>query len=110
MTLLFGMLSLNPAFSLSLSSASGGSLVLLHFLPMSGIICISEIIGISPSNLGSSLSEYESSGIPCKFSLFIGNCGTQSRTGRRDVTGRAWGTPASHVQDWTAPESPGIAY
>ena len=54
MTLLFGMLSLNPAFSLSLSSASRGSLVLLHFLPMSGIICISEIIGISPSDLDSS--------------------------------------------------------
>ena len=38
-----------------LSLSSRGSLVLLYFLPLGGIICISEVIDISPSNLDSSL-------------------------------------------------------
>ena len=47
------MLSFKPAFSLSLSSR--GSLVPLCFLPQDGVICVYEIIDISPCNLDSSL-------------------------------------------------------
>ena len=52
MTLGFWMLSFKPAFSPS----SRGSLVPLHFLPFRVIIiCTSEVVDISPSNLDSKL-------------------------------------------------------
>ena len=46
--------ALTQLFHCPLSLSSRGSLV-LHFLPKSGIICISEVTDISPSNLDSSL-------------------------------------------------------
>ena len=55
MILVFLMLSFKPAFSLFLSLSSRVSLVPIHFLPKGGIICVCEIIDISPSNLDSSL-------------------------------------------------------
>ena len=42
-------------FHSPLSHSSKDSLVPLHFLPYGGVICLSEIIGISPGNLDSSL-------------------------------------------------------
>ena len=55
MTFVFWMLSFKPTFSLSSSLSSKGSLV-LHLLPFKGgVICISEVIDISPGNLDSSL-------------------------------------------------------
>ena len=48
------MLSFKQTFSAPLSRSSGGSLV-LHFLPLGGVICISEVVGISPGSLDSSL-------------------------------------------------------
>ena len=53
MILVFWMLSLSQLFHSPLSSR--GSLVPLCFLPKGGVICISEVIDISPSNLDSSL-------------------------------------------------------
>ena len=55
MILVFWMLSFKPSFHSPLSPSSRGSLVPLHFLPLDGIIFISEIIDISPGNLDSSL-------------------------------------------------------
>ena len=46
---------LSQSFHSPLSPSSRGSLVPLHFLPLDGIIFISEIIDISPGNLDSSL-------------------------------------------------------
>ena len=46
---------LSQIFHSPLSLSSRGSLVLLHFLPQGGVICISKVIDISPSNLDSSL-------------------------------------------------------
>ena len=48
------MLSFRAAFHSSLLSSSEGSLV-LHFLPLGGITCISDFVDISPINLDSSL-------------------------------------------------------
>ena len=42
-------------FHFLLSLSSRGSTILLHFLHKGGVICISEVIDISPSNLDSSL-------------------------------------------------------
>ena len=50
----FLMLSFKPAFSLSFSPLSRGSLVPLHFLLLEWYICMSEVVDISPSNLDSS--------------------------------------------------------
>ena len=47
--------ALSQLFHFPLSLSSRGSLVLLHFLLKDGVICISEVIDISPSNLDSSL-------------------------------------------------------
>ena len=59
MIFVFWMLSFNIFtfyhFYSPLSLSSGGSLVLLCFLHKGGVICISEVIDISPSNLDSSL-------------------------------------------------------
>ena len=55
MIFVFGMLSFKPIFHSSLSLSSRSFLVLLHFLPISGVICISEVIDISPGSLDSSL-------------------------------------------------------
>ena len=59
MIFIFWMLSFNIFtfyhFYSPLSLSSGGSLVLLCFLHKGGVICISEVIDISPSNLDSSL-------------------------------------------------------
>ena len=46
---------LSQLFHSLLSLSSGGSLVLLIFLPKGSVIYISEVINISPSNLDSSL-------------------------------------------------------
>ena len=54
--LVFWMLSLKPAFSLTLSLSSRGSSVSLPFCHQGSVICISEVTGISPGNLDSSLS------------------------------------------------------
>ena len=55
MILVFWMLSFKPAFSLSWTS-SRGSLAPLCILPYKrGVICIAEVIDISPSTLDSSL-------------------------------------------------------
>ena len=54
MIFVFLMLNFKPGFSLS-SLSSTGSLVVLHFCHKGGVICIPEIIDISPSNLDSSL-------------------------------------------------------
>ena len=51
MTLVFLMLSSKPAFHSPLSLSSRGSLFPLHFLPLGCVICISEVIDISPINL-----------------------------------------------------------
>ena len=42
-------------FHSPLSLSSRGSLVLLYLFPLGGVICLSEVIDISPSNLDSSL-------------------------------------------------------
>ena len=55
MILVFWMLNFKPVFHSPLSLSSRGPLVLLHFLPECSVICISEVIDISPSNLDSSL-------------------------------------------------------
>ena len=55
MIFVFWMLSVKPAFLFSFSPLARCSLVPLHFLPLSGIICISRFVDISPSNLDSSL-------------------------------------------------------
>ena len=47
--------ALSQLFYSPLSPSSKGSLVPLHFCHLSDIICISEVIDISPSNLDSSL-------------------------------------------------------
>ena len=49
------MLNFKPAFYSPLSPSSRGSLVPLYYLPLECIICISEVVDISPSNLDSSL-------------------------------------------------------
>ena len=46
---------LKPTFHSPLSLSSRGSLVPLHFCHKGGIICISEVIDISPGNLDSTL-------------------------------------------------------
>ena len=46
---------LNQTFHSPHSPSSRSSLVPLHFLPLGGIICISEVVDISPGNLDSSL-------------------------------------------------------
>ena len=55
MTLVCLMLNFKPAFYSPLSPSSRGSLVPLYYLPLECIICISEVVDISPSNLDSSL-------------------------------------------------------
>ena len=55
MILVFLILNFKPAFHSSLSLSSRGSFVLLHFLLEGGVICISEVIDISPGNPDSSL-------------------------------------------------------
>ena len=55
MIYVFGMLSFKPAFHSPLSLLLRDILVLLHFLHKGGIICVSEVIDISPGNLDSSL-------------------------------------------------------
>ena len=54
MIFLLWMLSYKPTFYSPLSLSSTGSLV-LHFRHKGGVICISEVIDISPGNLDSSL-------------------------------------------------------
>ena len=54
-TFFFWVLNSKPAFSFCSFTFIKGSLVLLCFLPQGGIICISEVVVISPSNLDSSL-------------------------------------------------------
>ena len=54
--LAFWTLNFKPAFSLSSSLSSRGFLVLFTFCHKDGVICISEVIDISPGNLYSSLS------------------------------------------------------
>ena len=46
---------LSQLFHSPLSPSSGGFLVILHFVHKGGVICISEVIDISPGNLDSSL-------------------------------------------------------
>ena len=46
---------LSHVFHSPLSLSSNGSLVLLHFRHNGGVICISEVIDISPGNLDSNL-------------------------------------------------------
>ena len=48
-------LDFKPTFSLSLLLSSRSTLILLRFCHKGGIICISEVIDISPCNLDSSL-------------------------------------------------------
>ena len=57
MILVFWMLSFQPAFSLSFFTFIKGlfSSSILASAPQGGVICISEVIDISPSNLDSSL-------------------------------------------------------
>ena len=58
--LVFWMLSFSPTFSFSLSLSSRGSLV-LRFHPYGnkgGVICMSEVIDISPSNVDSSFASF----------------------------------------------------
>ena len=50
---------LSQIFHSLLSFSSRGCLVLLCFLPKGGVICISEVIGISPGNLDSSLCFFQ---------------------------------------------------
>ena len=50
----FWMLSFKATFPLSSFTFIKSSLVRLHFLPKGGVICISEVIDISPGNLDSS--------------------------------------------------------
>ena len=60
MILVFWMLSFKQTFSLS-SFTFIKRLLVLHFFHKSGVICISEDIDISPSNLGSSLCFFQPS-------------------------------------------------
>ena len=60
MILVFWMLSFKPTFSLPLSLSSKASLV-LYFLHKGDVICIFEVIDISPVNLDSSLWFIQSS-------------------------------------------------
>ena len=60
MILVFRMLSFKPTFSLPLSLSSRASLV-LYFLHKGDVICIFEVIDISPVNLDSSLWFIQSS-------------------------------------------------
>ena len=55
MILVFECWVLSQLFHSPLSLSSRGSLVLLHFCHKGGVICISEVIDISPCNLDSSL-------------------------------------------------------
>ena len=52
---IFWMLSFSQLFHSPLSPSSRGSLVLRHFFHKGGVICISEVIDISPGNLDSIL-------------------------------------------------------
>ena len=54
-SLFFECWVLSQLFHSSLSFSSRGSLVPLHFCHKAGVICVSEVIDISPSNLDSSL-------------------------------------------------------
>ena len=54
-SLFFECWVLSQLFRSPLSLSLRGSLVLLHFLPYGGIICISELFDISPGNFDSSL-------------------------------------------------------
>ena len=47
--------TLKPGFHSPLSPSSRGSLVPLYFLPQDGVICISEVVNISPDILDSTL-------------------------------------------------------
>ena len=47
MILIFWMLNFNPFFTSSFPFSSRDSLVPLHFLPLGGIICMSEVVDIS---------------------------------------------------------------
>ena len=51
MILIFWMLSFKPAFHSPLSSSSRGSLILFAFCHKGGVICISKVVAILPSNL-----------------------------------------------------------
>ena len=55
MILVFWMLSFNPTFSLSSFTFIKRLFSFLHFLHKDGVICISEVIAISPGNLDASL-------------------------------------------------------
>ena len=61
MILVFECWVLSQLFHSPLSPSSRGSLVPLHFLILGYVICISEVIDISPSNLDSSLWVNQSS-------------------------------------------------
>ena len=61
MIFVFWMLSFKPTFHSPLSLSSRGSLVLFTFCHKGGVICISKVIDISPSNLDSSLCFIQSS-------------------------------------------------
>ena len=55
MIFVFWMLSFESTFHSPFAVSSRGSIVLLHFCPKGGVICISEVIDISPGSLDSSL-------------------------------------------------------
>ena len=61
MILVFLMLNFKVAFSLFSFTLIKGSLVLFTFFHKGGVICISEIIDISPGNLDSSLCLFQPS-------------------------------------------------
>ena len=60
---------LSQLFLSPLSLSSRGSFVPLHFLPLNGVICISEVIDISPGNLDSSF-ESSSPTFPMMYSTY----------------------------------------
>ena len=55
MILVFWMLSFKPTFPLSPLSLSTRGTLVLHFRHKGGVICISEVVDISPGNLDSNL-------------------------------------------------------
>ena len=61
MIFVFWMLSFKSTFHSPLSLSARGSLVLFIFCHKGGVICISEVIDISPSNLDSSLCFFQPS-------------------------------------------------
>ena len=61
MIFVFWILSLSQLFHSPLSLSSRGALVLLHFCHKGDVICVFEVIDISPGNLDSSLCFFQPS-------------------------------------------------